>query len=122
MTSPDTRISKDMIKGKAEEKGIETIFVTRLKGIKEETERIPVPITGSEGRTGIYIPGDRYDLPEMEMKQTRVTLESLLYEVKTEKMIWSATSEIFDPKSAEGVVQSLSRTITENLKDQKLLK
>ncbi|MBW1803416.1 MAG: hypothetical protein JRJ85_22130, partial [Deltaproteobacteria bacterium] len=120
-TSPDTTISKEVIKGKAVEKGVETIFVTRLKDIKEQTERIPVPITGS-GRTGIYIPGDRYNLPEMEMKQTRVILESRLYEVETEKLIWSADSDIFDPKSAEGVVQSLSRTITENLKDQKLLK
>jgi hypothetical protein len=122
LIAPDLKIDKAVIKSKAEEMGIETVLVTRLIGIKQETETIPIPITGSGGQTGIYIPSDRFDAPDMEIKKTRVTLESSLYEVKTEKLIWSATSEIFDPESTEDAVKSLSKDVMKNLRDNKLLR
>jgi len=120
--SPSTKIDRDLIKKTAMSKGIESVLVTSLKEIKKETEQIKVPITGSGGRAGIYIPGERYDSPTLEVAETRVIFESRLYEVKTEKMIWSANSEVFDPKSVEETVKALSKTILDNLRDNRLIR
>lgn len=119
---PSAKIKKGLVKEKAANMGLETVLITSLKKIKKETEQIKVPITGAGGRGGIYIPGETYNAPSLEVAETRVIFESRLYEVKTEKMIWAANSEVFDPKSTEETIKALSGTILQNLKDNRLVR
>lgn len=123
LISHEKGIKKEIIKAKAEEVGLETIFLTRLKGINEDSDRVFVSTTGARLRKrGIDIPVHQYGSPEIAVKHTRVRLEIQLYEVKTEKMIWSAASDIFNPESAEEAVTLLGEVIMKDLRDSKLLK
>ncbi len=51
-----------------------------------------------------------------------VRLESNLYETKTEKLIWSASSETIDPKSVNELIESLCKKVLKSLKDNNLIK
>jgi len=112
------KVEKGLLKTQAEKLGTKYLFVVRLLGIKEKTEEVAIPI----GRPGINLPGSRYDMPSLGIKETRVKLESHLYEVKTEKLIWSAVSESLDPKSTEEIANQLSGKVMKSLKGKKLLK
>ena len=118
----DKKLDKGLVMAAAEKLGVGHIFVVHLMSIEKKTEEIPIAITGSGGRTGIYIPSHRYNMPGMEIKQTRVKLKSRLFEFKTEKLIWSATSESFDPKSAKDIVGPLCRLVMKSMQKNKLLK
>jgi len=112
------KLEKSLLKTEAEKLGIQFLFVIRLLGIEEKTEEIAVPVGG----LGINLPGNRYNMPTLGIKETRVRLESRLYEFKSERLIWSGTSESLDPKSTEEIVRQLSRKVIKNLRKNKMLK
>ena len=94
---------------------------TNLKGsriIEEKTEEIAIPVGGR----GINLPGNRYDMPTLGIKETRVRLESRVYEFKSERLIWSTISESIDPKSTEEIVRQLSGKVVKSLRKNKVLK
>jgi len=49
-------------------------------------------------------------------------LNTNLYNRETEKLIWTASSEIVDPKSVKDVVGTLSNLLVRDLRDKKLIK
>lgn len=117
------KLEKDFIKAEAERLGYEFLLVTHLIKIDKKTEQISIPMTGSGVLVGgIYLPGDRYDMPTMGMKQTRVKLDNRLYEVETEKLIWSSASESIDPKSAKEIAEQLIGLVMKSLRQNKLIK
>ena len=122
---PDKEINKDSIKGEAVKLGIETIFVTHLISVEEKTVSRPTRTQHYLGRPfGTYYHNskERANSPEIELKRKNVKLESRLFEVSTEKMIWSTTSETFESKSAKDVIDSLSQAVIKNLRDNKFVR
>ncbi|MBW1860096.1 MAG: hypothetical protein JRI70_08495 [Deltaproteobacteria bacterium] len=63
----------------------------------------------------VYRPGSR-------RSETLARLNTNLYNRETEKLIWTASSEIVDPKSVKDVVGTLSNLLVRDLRDKKLIK
>jgi hypothetical protein len=51
-----------------------------------------------------------------------VILETNLYEVKSEELVWSAQSRSFAPESAKEVIDDLVRLVIKDLKEKGLIK
>ncbi len=121
-------LEKASIKKKVQELGIKSVIVTRVLGVDKEKYYVPgepySPHYGYyRGFSGYYdrAYGAAYS-PGYWEEYEIVRLETNLYEVATEKLIWSAASETIDPQSIEKVVQTLSEQITDDLAKRGLLK
>ena len=121
-------LDKASIKKKVQELGIKSVIVTRVLGVDKEKYYVPgEPYTPRYGYyRGLYgYYGQAYGAaysPGYWAEFEIVRLETNLYEVGTEKLIWSAASETIDPQSIEKVVQSLSEQIIDDLSKRGLLK
>ena len=62
-----------------------------------------------------------HDNPEYAVEHSTVNVETSIFDVKTERMIWSAISETFDPQSANDAIQSVGMAIIDNLKEAGLM-
>ena len=93
----------ESIKKHARNQDVESVIITRLIGIEKESE---------------YVFEDNYVYwAEYEI----VNLETKLYDVRSDRLIWSAASESFDPQTVEEVVRSLSTQIVESLSENGLI-
>ncbi|UCG13127.1 MAG: hypothetical protein JSU72_01135 [Deltaproteobacteria bacterium] len=126
-TSPNRELSKEIIIAKAEKLEIDTVLVTHLISVNKEEEYHPPSTTAAPNRyfrfdTYSYSSGDYSKYGGTYSEKKHVKLESNLYELATEKLIWSAKSETIDPKSVSDVFDSLCVTIMKNLRENKLLR
>jgi hypothetical protein len=121
-------LTKEAIKAEAEKLGVEAIFVTHFHGVKTKTVYNP-PQYGAYGRPDYYGRfGSYYPMvhgyvhsPGYYTEHEIVELESNLYDLKTEKLIWSAASETVDPGKAQDVIDSLAGKVMDSLRKSKLL-
>ena len=120
-------LEKAAIRKKVQELGIKSVIVTRLLGVDKEKYYVPgevyVPPYGYyRGFHGYYDRAYGYAYsPGYWAEYEIFRLETNLYEVATEKLIWSAASETVDPQSVETVVESLSEQIIADLTKRGLL-
>jgi len=118
---------KDKIKGAAQQQEMKTVLVTHLVGVAEEKTDHPATFTATPDHHlvfGTYYTGTyRYEYrPAYTEQNTKVQLESNLYETKTEKLIWSATSESINPESVNEVIEGLCKQVMKSLRQNKLIK
>jgi hypothetical protein len=105
----------------------DAVLVTHLLGVEEkEIYHPPVSYTFPRhyrlGYYGHYVTvWDHIHQPGYYSRHQAVRLESNLYDSQTGKLIWSAQSETLDPESANVLIDSLSREVLRNLKQQKLI-
>ena len=123
----EKKLNKETIKGAAENLGIETVLVTHLVGVEEKETYVPPSydyMPGRHNRFGPYYSSvHQYThTPGYYIDHKYVRLESNLYETKTEKLIWSASSETLDPKSVNVLIESLCTKVIKSLKDNNLIK
>lgn len=127
--APDKEdLEKAAVRKKVQELGIKAVIVTRVLGVDKEKYYVPgevyVPPHGYyRGFYGYY--GRAYGYaytPGYWAEYEIVRLETNLYDVATEKLIWSAASETVDPQSVETVVQSLSEQIVDDLTKRGLIR
>ncbi len=123
--SDDQEISKDVIAGKARELGIDTVLVSEL--LDKRTVASYVPGQASYGfGTAYYVApyyGGWYNYaysPGYYVQDQYVILVTNLYDVKTEKLVWSATSETKITGGDEQTVRSFSQTILNEMARQNL--
>ncbi len=55
------------------------------------------------------------------VEDTIVTLETNLYSATTEELIWSGTTESFDPESVTQIIDELAKLVVQKLTKEKLL-
>jgi len=126
VTPPSKKLDKEMIKAEAKKRGIETVFVTHLIGVKEKSVYHPPPVGANPhyGSFGTYYHSvySYTHYPGYYTKHEYLQLESSVYEVATEKLIWSFRSDTIDAKSVKEVVDSLGKAVMKNLRKDKLLK
>ena len=119
-------IDKDTIKAEAKKRGIEAVFVTHLIGVKEKTVYHPPPVGAHPyyGYFSSYYPSvyAYTHYPGYYTQHELVRLESSLYEVATEKLIWSFQTKTIDPKNIKDLVDSLGKAVLADLRKNKLLK
>jgi hypothetical protein len=128
ITSPNKAVDKNTIKAAAKKQGVAAVLVTHLIRVEKKDVYVP-PIShpvpyGSRYQFENYYRSviDYVHVPGYTTQQEYVTLESNLFETRTEKMIWSATSETFEPKSLKEVIDSLSKVVIKSLREYQLIK
>ena len=121
MLPSQARLSESKIRSALKAGGYDGAIVShfvsaneRAEWVPGSTQIVPMPAGGLYGyynfayRT-VHYPG--------HMRTTAVvTLETNVYAAASGKLVWSARSETFDPKSAEDIVQSFSAAATRRLR------
>ncbi len=122
----EKEVNADIIIAEALKRGTEMIMVTHLVSFDDKS----VVSSGSSAsifhtdyrNVSIYVLSTGYYAPGIQRTQG-VTLTTKLYETKTEKLVWSATSKTLEPDLSEyNIVKSLSKVIIKSLSDNTLLR
>lgn len=127
IVAPDKLRDKDHVKSVLQADGYDAIITMRLVGRDEKTSYVPgtvysVPVGHYSawgyygyGWTSVYEPG-------YLVQNTYVTIETNVYSLKDEKLVWSGTSESADPSSAQDLVKEISREAYYEMQKQGLVR
>ena len=127
----DSKVTKDEIINYVKKEGIEGILVTRLVDTKKE--QVYYPPSGGHydygGRYGFYNRFDSYyphaynrvSTPGYSTTHTTVLLETNLYLSENQELIWSMSSDTFDPNSMNQLVDSVGKKIIATLQKSNLI-
>jgi hypothetical protein len=132
----DDDITKEEILRYVGDKGMDSVLVTRLVDTKQEKAYYP-PTGGfygsgfygggfyGGGRHGYYNNfGTFYDTvytPGYTTTYTTVLLETNLYDTASQALVWSMSSDTFDPASANKLAQSVSKKVVQALQKDNLV-
>jgi hypothetical protein len=119
----DEKMTKDFIAARARESGADAVLVARP--LSREVQRTYVPgqvyaVPGSYSRWGSYY-GHAYS-PGYVVEDEYVYIETNLYDVATEKLIWSTQSETVILASDQELIKSFISTMVAQLSSDKLIK
>ena len=114
---------------------IDGVIITHMTAVEEETiyrpgmGYSPVGYGGygyggyGGGMYGYYPHVNSYvTSPGYYTTHETYTLETNLYDVKTEELVWSARSRTFSPESVEEVIVDLTKLLIKDLKEKNLIK
>ena len=133
-------VNKEILAQKMVEKGCDTVMLTRLIGQRKETVVTP-------GRAYGYSPGPYYGgyggyarpahynswgnyyghpynvvyEPAISTEYVVLTLESVMYDLKTEQLIWSAQYETVVEGGLDKMVQDYVKAASKDLKEKGLI-
>ena len=112
-------LDEESMRNKARELDLRSVIVTKLLSVEKERYYV----SGQPTRYyGYYDRATGRELsPGFWTEYEIVKLETNLYDIASDKLIWSAASETFDPPSAEKFVRTLSKKITDDLTKRGLL-
>ena len=65
----------------------------------------------------VFVQGQEYDI-----QKNVVFLETKLYDIQNEKLVWSGRSTTFEPKSTLSVISSVTKSISEELKKENIIR
>ncbi len=119
----DEKMTKDFIAAKARESGADAVLVARP--LSREMQRTYVPgqvyaVPGSYSRWGSYY-GHAYS-PGYVVEDEYVYIETNLYDVATEQLIWSTQSETIILASDQALIKEFISTMVTQLSSDKLIK
>ena len=124
-----TVINRDTVAEAIKGKEIDAVVVTHLVAVDEETVyRQPTttyrPTYGYYNGLYSYYPHVHGYVHEPGYYTTHevVKLETNLYEVESESLVWSAQSRSFAPESAKEVIDDLIKLVIKDLKEKELIK
>jgi hypothetical protein len=134
----DQKGNKEVIRQAMTTNGCDSILLTKLTGQRTETITNPGYATGGYssgyggrggyggrygGGWGNYY-GRGYDVTYMPATTTDfavLTIESVLYDLKTEEMIWSAQLETVVEGNIDAMVQDFAKVVIKDLKGKGLI-
>jgi len=130
----DQETNKEVIHKAMVANGCDSILMTKLTGKKTETVTDPGYVVGGYapgfGGRGFYgggwgdYYGRGYDVAYMPATTTDfvvLTIESVLYDLKTDEMIWSAQLETVVEEDLDSMVQDFAEIVTKDLKEKGLI-
>jgi hypothetical protein len=119
--------SKEAVLAKVRELGLETIFTVVLKRKETSTRYVPgetyAPAPYYGGYWGYY--SNTYGTvyaPGYYVHDKTYYVESNLYEVASEKLLWSVQSEVFNPDNVETVAAEYTTMLLDALDKEGLLR
>lgn len=119
---PGEELNSQYIVAEAKKHGANAILVTHLTGIEEKPVYHPPMAYASAHPYYNRFPGyyrgvyGNVHSPGYYTIHTDVKLETNVYDVKTEDLIWSAASKTFNPDSAKELSRSLSKQVLKNMR------
>lgn len=112
-------LNRDSIKEAAAQMAAGAVLATRVVGVDEKSVLIPqqmnVRMDPSPHGAGVGMTMTPFLEPAYVKDYTKVRLETGLFDVATEKMVWSASSIIVAPDSVKEAVRDFSKVIIERL-------
>lgn len=121
-------VDKESILAAIEGSNIDAVLITRLLSLEKETEFVPgttyaAPQAYYRDYWGYYRTAYTVVHEPGYMVETHIaTLESNLYSVANEQLVWSALSRTFKPEAVVANIQSLSLQVTQDLDMRGFLK
>jgi hypothetical protein len=109
----------DQIRDKLQRAGIDGIVILRLASVDKEQTWVPGSYSSFGGYWGHAYPL-AYD-PGYVRTDTIVRVETKIYDVVTDKLIYSAQSRTFNPSDTAKVVKEIVASVAEDLKKRGLL-
>lgn len=122
-----TDINRDKVSSAIEGKSIDAVIVTHLVAVEEETVYRPSmdyqPAYGYSDDLYSYYPQVHTYVHQPGYYTTHevVRLETNLYEVANEELVWSAQSSSFAPESAKEVIDELVNLVIKDLQQKGLI-
>ena len=122
-----TDINRDTVTAAIKGKDIDAIIITHMIGIEEQTVyrqsmNYMLPRGYYNGLYSYYPQVHTYvNQPGYYTTHDIVKLETNLYEVNSEELVWSAQSQSFAPESAKEVVDDLIKLVIKDLKSKGLI-
>ena len=120
--------SKEAVLAKVRELGLETIFTVALKDKETSTRYVPGTVMYSPspyyGGWGGYYSNTYATVytPGYYTQDKTYFVESNLYDVATEKLLWSVQSEVINPGKVEAVAEEYTSMLLDALAKEGLLK
>jgi hypothetical protein len=115
---PNLELKKEAILKAVNQYGNDAVIITHLLG-KEEKDIYTRGGSAHRGFYGFY--HSRYSDPGYSSTTTTVRLETNLYDVKTEKLIWSGKSKTLSKDSNDQIINDVIKAVINNLQKNKLL-
>lgn len=116
---------KNVVRGS----GADLVTISRLVGMDTETAYVPgsTYVSGyggyGYGYGGYY--GASYSVvssPGYTVQYKIYKVETMVYDIKTEKLIWNGISHTTDPVNFQDGVESMARTVVQSLVENKIIK
>lgn len=125
----DRKLDKEEIAAATEKMKADTLFVTRLVDKKSYETYYPGSVYATHAGPGGYGWRDNYArgytsyqaTPGYVVQQTVLYIETQLYDVKTENLIWSVMTETQAESSVESEVKTFVKVIMKNLTEKRLV-
>lgn len=119
-TSDAMKLDKPAILRAVDRYGCDSVLITRLMGVEEKTVYHPPTYYGSfYGYYGHYH-GVMHS-PGYQTSNTFYRLETVLYDVKTEKPIWSVLSRTWDRDSERQVIDEVIEVAIKDMQKNKII-
>ncbi len=114
------------VKSKIKGMGVDAVLVTRLvdatkQKVYAQPTYSPRGYYGGRGWYGYYSRTYAAPFPDNYYEYEVASLETNLYETKTEKMIWSGLTETYVEEKNEEVIKSFIKVIIKSLSDSELI-
>jgi hypothetical protein len=114
----DLKLKKETILNAVNQYENDAVIITHVIG-KEEKD---VRSRGGSAHRGFYgFYRSRYSDPGYSSTTTTVRLETNLYDVKTEKLIWSGKSKTWSKDSKDQIINDVIKALINNLQKNKLI-
>ena len=126
----ESKINREVVTNAIKGMEIDAVIVTHLVGVDEETIYRPsmdyMPMYGGGYYGGLYSyyphVTNYVHRPGYYTTHETYTLETNLYDVESEELIWSARSRTFAPESVDQVITDLTRLLIKDLSEKNLIK
>lgn len=126
----DQKIERETVAKAIKGLDIDAVLVTHLVAVDEETIYRPsmdyMPRYGGGYYGGLYSYYPHVNTyvhrPGYYTTHETYTIESNLYDVESEELIWSARSRTFSPESTDEVIVDLTKLLINDLIDKNLIK
>jgi hypothetical protein len=112
--------NREQVRTKLQAGGFDGVMVMRLASISEQPVVVEGPYSTFDGYYGWAAPTVYSD--DYLEDETTVRMVSNVFDVDQNKLIWSGTSETFDPDSAKELVDDVSKKVAEKLEKDHIIK
>ena len=118
----DTKIDHDTVKAAIADKNFDAVLVTHLVGVEQKQQYVPPTPVVNPGYYGYYsMTYDRVYEPGYYEQYEVIKLETSVYDVNSDKLIWSMGSDSIDSGSNEKLIKSNVEAVIKALGKQQLL-
>jgi hypothetical protein len=125
---PDKDLTREEVLAEVENQGLDAILVTRLVRLKKKEEFV-APSTSvyphpryARFDMYTYSTGDYAKYGGSYKKLFDIKLETNIYEAESQMIIWSGKSDSIKAKYVSDVIDTLSRSVMNDLREKKLIK